>query len=311
MRYSGIRIAVLRGGPSSHYEHSLKTGEHVLSALRELPDYYPIDIFISREGDWHRDGLVEEPHHALRHIDLIWNALHGTYGSDGEVQKILEGVKIPYTGASAVASILASNRDMARNLYRSHSMRVPTHEMLSEGDFDEAKIVEIFRNYMHPVVVRPASIHHSLGARVAQSFGELKDAVKETFRQSPRVIVEEGIEGDKVLCAVLEGAKNEKIYAFEPIKLPASAGGSSNEPSKKLTKPVLKTIEEMSKKAHEVLGLRHYSLSHFVVSPKGRVYILETEAHPAFHKDSNVQRTLERFGWRHHDFVNHVIKLSL
>lgn len=305
MKFSGTRVAVLRGGPSSHYEHSLKTGEHVLSLLRELPEYHPVDIFISKDGDWHRDGLVEEPHRALRHIDLAWNALHGTYGSDGEVQKILEGMKIPFTASGAVASVLAGNTDMARNLYKNHSLRIPMSETLSENNFDETKAIEIFRNYMHPVVVRPTSMHSSLGARVAHTFAELKEAVKETFKRSPRVIVEERMTGDEVLCAVLEGAKDERIYAFEPVK------SFSNEPSKKLTKPTQKTIEEMAKKAHEVLGLRHYSLSRFVVSPKGRVYILETEAHPAFHKDSHINKALEKIGWRHHDFVNHVIKLTI
>lgn len=304
MKLSGIRVAVLRGGPSSRYEDSLKTGEHVLSALRELPDYQPLDIFISKEGDWHRDGLVEEPHEALRHVDLVWNALHGTYGSGGTVQKILEGIKIPFTGAGAVGSVLASQRDMARNLYKSHAMRIGAYETLSEEDFDEAKIVEIFRTYMHPLVVRPASSHHHLRERVVKSFQELKDAIKETLRKSPRVIVEELVAGDEVICLVLEGAKDEKIYAFEPVKL-------SDKQGKKLTKPTQKTIEEMAKKAHEILGLKHYSLSHLVVSPKGRVYILETEAHPHFHKDSVLQRALEKAGWRHHDFVNHVIKLTI
>ncbi len=305
MKFNGIRVAVLRGGPSSHYEDSLKTGEHVLSALRELPDYQPIDIFISKDGDWHRDGLVAEPHEALRHADVVWNALHGSYGADGQVQRALEGVKIPFTGSGMVSSVLAGNHDMARNLYKNHFLRAPMHETLTAEDFDDIKVIEIFRNYMHPVVVRPTHSHIQARKLIAHTFQELKDAIKETFRHSPRVLVEERVGGDEVLCAVLEGAKEEKIYAFEPLKL------TSSEQAKKLTKPIQKTIEEMAKKAHEVLGLKHYSASRFTVSPKGRVYILETEALPLFHKDSHIQKAIEKIGWRHHDFVNHVIKLTL
>lgn len=303
MKFPGIRVAVLRGGPSSHYEHSLKTGEHVLSGLRDLSDYHPIDIFISKDGEWHRDGLVEEPHRALRHVEVVWNALHGPYGKDGQVQRLLEEMKIPFTGSGAVASVLATNKDMAKRLYRNHSLHTPAHETLSAEDFDEGKIVEIFRNYMHPVVIRSASTKGSVGARLVHSFHDLKEAIKETFKHSPRVLVEEGVSGDEVSCVVLEGVKGEKIFAFEPI--------SNRDKTKKLTKPITKTIEEMAKKAHEVLGLRHFSSSHFVVSPKGRVYIMETEASPVFHKDSHVNRVLEKAGWRHNDFIDHVIKLAL
>jgi D-alanine-D-alanine ligase-like ATP-grasp enzyme len=62
---SKIRVAVVRGGPSSEYEKSLATGAYVLSLLRDLEKYEPIDIFISKSGEWHRDGIVNESHQAL------------------------------------------------------------------------------------------------------------------------------------------------------------------------------------------------------------------------------------------------------
>src|SRR5690349_10161681 len=108
MNLSGkTRVAVLRGGPSSEYEVSLKTGGQVLSLLREMPEAYePLDVFISKDGEWHLQGLVQEPHEVLKHADVAFNALHGYYGEDGQVQRLLESLKVPYTGSSAIAAAL-------------------------------------------------------------------------------------------------------------------------------------------------------------------------------------------------------------
>ena len=93
---SKVKVAVLRGGPSSKYDISLKSGHEVLSYLREMPEKYdPIDIFISKDGDWHKFGIVEEPHQALQHVDVVWNGLHGAYGEDGQVQRLLESMNVP------------------------------------------------------------------------------------------------------------------------------------------------------------------------------------------------------------------------
>src|SRR3989338_3677650 len=98
--FSKIRVAVLYGGPSHAYDDSLKTGAHVLSLLREMPEEYePIDVLISRNGDWHHAGLVEEPHKVLSRADVVWNALHGAYWEDGSVQQIFKNLHIPFAGS--------------------------------------------------------------------------------------------------------------------------------------------------------------------------------------------------------------------
>src|SRR3989338_5863250 len=96
--FSRIKVAVLRGGPSPLYDISLKTGAHVLKLLESSPDKYePLDIFISKEGEWHTRGVGKEPHKALAYSDLVFNALHGAYGEDGQVQQLLDSMNIPYT----------------------------------------------------------------------------------------------------------------------------------------------------------------------------------------------------------------------
>ena len=300
---SKIKVAVLRGGPSSGYESSLKTGEHILSALRDISETYePLDIFISKDGEWHRGGLVHEPHRALEHVDVVWNALHhGLYGEDGQVQRILESLQIPFTGSSTVASALAMNKDMAKCLYQKHSLLTPAHELITEKDLNEDQLIDIFRNYLPPVVVKSARASGSLSVSLAHTFNELKQSIKEAFTRSPRVLVEEFVKGDKISCAVIEGVKGERTYALPP----------SSESKLKLTVEENKEIEGMAKRAHEALGLSHYSSSDFIITPRKKIYILETNSLPALHQDSLTRQSLHAIDWRPRDFVSHVLRLAM
>jgi D-alanine-D-alanine ligase len=297
MNVSGkTRVAVLRGGPSSEYEVSLKTGGQVLATLREMPETYePLDVFISKNGEWHLGGLVQEPHEVLKRTDVAFNALHGHYGEDGQVQRILESLQIPYTGSSAISSALAMNKDMAKQIYLRHSLLTPRHEVVGDG-FGRDQLIYIFQNYLHPVVVKPATGGSSIGQFIARTFKELEHSIKKALTYSKKVLVEEMIKGTDVSCAVLEGGKGENLYAFVPV------GRTNAKENKRIT--------EMAKLAHETLGLRHYSSSDFVITSRGNIYILETDALPSFHEDSALHQSLGATGWRSRDFVDHVIRLA-
>lgn len=295
---SRTKVAVLRGGPSHGYEQSLKTGAYVLNVLRELPDLYePMDIFISRDGEWHRGGLVLRPEQALHDIDVVWNGLHGEYGEDGQIQRLLDSLKIPYTGSEALASSLSHNKHLAKDLYKQHSLLTPEFELITEEDFNEDRLLFIFRNFMHPVVVKPADGVHSLGVGLAHTFHELKEVIKETFKHSPKVIVEEHIKGTLVSCCVVENAKGEDLYTLIPT---GRRPQGENE-----------IISYMSRKAHEALGLRHYSSSDFIITPRGRIYILETNALPAIHEEAPLQESLSATGWKSDALVRHLLELAI
>ena len=105
------RVGVMRGGLGSEYYVSLRTGGNVLSAL--VGDKYePHDILITNTGEWHIDGRPTAPAKLTQHVDVIFNALHGEFGDDGKVQKILEVFNIPYTGSTALPSAIGMNKDL-------------------------------------------------------------------------------------------------------------------------------------------------------------------------------------------------------
>jgi D-alanine-D-alanine ligase len=307
--FSKIKVAVLRGGPSHGYDSSLKSGEYILSHLRNKTDKYePIDVFISRDGEWHLSGFVREPLNALKHADLVWNALHSSYGEDGQVQRILESLRIPYTGSNAVSSALAFNKEIAKGVYDKLSFSTPKHEVVTNDPSLEENLVRIFRTYLHPVVVKPANRNLGLGVRFAHSYNDLKNYVEENLGHSSKVLIEEMIKGKTASCVVVDNARGERTYAFMPVEVVGE--GEYRSPGN-FTLEERNNITEMAKQAHHALGMRHYSSSDFIITPKGKVYILETNSQPVMHKDSLIESSLEAAGWPAHDFIDHVVSLAL
>lgn len=292
-----MRIAVLRGGPSTHYDDSLKSGELVLSVLREDPKFKPVDVFISKDGEWHHMGKQQEPHNLLKHVDLVWNAMHGEFGADGQVAQLLLRMNVPHTGSTPMHLAMSANRDMSKKIFNQYGLLTPKHEVLL-GTVSNDDLVRIFQTYLHPVLIKPVQNKKGLGEKLAHSFGELKDAVVEAFKYGGRVFVEEFIKGDEVRCGVVDNFRGKPFYTL----IPSPSNFKSD---------IHKEIERMSVEAHRALGLRHYSTSEFVVTPKGKVYVLETKALPPIAKDTHMHQSLGGVGITPKEFVNHVINMSI
>ncbi|MBX4198747.1 hypothetical protein KW800_00480 [Candidatus Parcubacteria bacterium] len=292
-----MNVSVLRGGPSAKYDTSLKTGEYVLSILRKEPEKYKLkDVFISRDGLWHAEGRKYEPYQALRGTDLVWNALHDKSVGESEIGQLLNNLHLPHTGSSTFGLALSQNKDLVKQAYITHSIPTPRYEVLGGGVGVE-DLMRIFRTFLHPVVVKPVHGVEASIASLAQTFDELKEAVASAFKHAERVMVEELVRGTSASCAVVEGLRGEKLYSL----LPQPAKWKSEEH---------KLMEHYARRAHEALGLRHYSVSSFIVTPKGKIYITETDALPEVTKSSDLTKSLALTGITPKEFVEHVISIS-
>jgi len=298
-----LKVAVIRGGDSQGYDDSLKAGAHILSGLREAEEAFkPLDIFVSKDGEWHRDGLVHEPHHALRGTDVAWNTLHSSYGSFVPVQRVIGSMHIPFIGSRAAASALSVNKDVVGKTYRDSLLTSPGHAFIVGDELDDGELIRIFQSLIHPVRIRSYGTSDFVEPHIAYSFRELKEAVRGVMEHSPKVLVEEFIGGNEVFCTTIQKGRGENSSALEPIVL----RGKLN-----LRRDQRKKIMDMTERAHEALGLSHYSGSHFLVTPKNGIYVLKTDPSPIIHEDSPVYNSLTKAGWKTVDFVKHIINLAV
>lgn len=322
---SKLRIGVLRGGPSSEYDISLKTGGHVLKHLS--PDSYEVhDIFISRNGTWHMRGLETPPERVLRNVDVVFNALHGEYGEDGNVQRMLDTFQIPYTGSGALASRLAMNKHSAKDIVSKSGVRVPLHRIVERTHNLEAIITDIFRTFPQPVVIKPLDRGSSEGVVYAGSYKELVDGVTKALEIFPSVLIEEFIKGKEVTSGVVEDFRGEEKYTLLPIEiiLPKEKicfdydakynnednGGAKLHCPGSLTAEEKLLVRDATRTVHNALGLRHYSRSDFIVTPRG-VYFLEANTLPGLTEESLVPHALNEAGCTFAEFLDHLIGLAV
>lgn len=317
-------VGVLRGGPSSEYEVSLKSGANVLAAL-DQEKYQSVDIFIDRTGQWHLYGAPVLPERALRGIDVAFNIVHGEYGEDGTLQRILEAFNIPYTGPSAGVASLAFNK------HRTKEAVVPLGVKVAHGVVvDSAKITDlqktafnIFRAMPHPMLVKPVIGGSSVGTTKVEHFDALPFALERAFAISPQALVEEYITGREATVGVIEDFRNEKAYALMPIEIipPAESpffdydakysGNTIERVPGNFSNSEKQQLAAAAKAVHEGLGLGHYSRSDFIVSKRG-VYFLEVNPAPAIGMtgESLFPKALQAVGASVPHFLDHIINLA-
>ncbi len=288
-----IRVGVLRGGPSPEYEVSLKTGGTILANLPE--EFEPLDIFISKDGAWHARGLEKSPYDILKTVDVVVNALHGAYGEDGTVQKLLEQFNIPYTGSDSIASALGMNKIMSKDIFNRYGFKTPHHILINENE--KNLVSKINQSLPFPIIIKPIKSGSSLGISFANKVGEIKESLEKSFRHSPDLMVEEYIEGKEAACGVIEGFRGQKFYTLLPI---GNFGENENA-----------QIQEAAKTIHQALGLRHYSGSDFIVHPKRGLFVLEANSLPELTHRSSFIKSLEAVGGNIGQFLSHLLSRTL
>lgn len=318
----GTVVGILRGGPSREHDVSLATGHAIMASLpRER--YTVRDIFIDREGNWHERGLRTTPGKALSNMDVAVIALHGEYGEDGEVQKLLERFGIPYTGSDSFASFEAMHKVMAKEKARAAGIAVPRYEFIERMEDAEPKVREIIRTYPQPVIVKPPRWGSSVGVSAPAGYQPVHQAVTGLLAEgSHGALVEEFIRGTEATVGIIENMRGEDLYALPAVEIvppnrepfftyEAKYSGESQELAPgRFSKPVMDELQDYAKRMHRELGLRHYSRSDFIVSPKG-IYFLETNTLPGLTAGSLFPKALASVGIYFSEFLDHLIALAL
>ena len=316
----GTVVGVLRGGPSREHEVSLKTGHAILSHLPK-DKFTARDIYIDKAGQWHIQGKPVSPADALRSLDAVIIGLHGEYGEDGEVQKLLERFGVPYTGSSAFPSYLAMHKMLAKQKALEHNVLTPKYSFIEPGADIDAAVAHVIRTFHQPVVVKAVRWGSSVGVSVAGGYMDVHKAVSEILHEAEGVLVEELIRGREATAGVVEGLRGEALYSLPSIEIvppsddffsyDAKYSGKSQEITPgRFSKKEKEELARLSRVMHEALGLRHYSRSDFIVSPRG-IYYLETNTLPGMTAESLLPKSLAAVGVQFPDFLEHLVGLAL
>lgn len=265
------RIGVLMGGSSSERKISLKSGQAVYQALKEQnPEVVPLDI---------RNNSLKKIKQAK--ISFAFIALHGKFGEDGTIQRILESLHIPYTGSGVIASSLCLDKIASRRIFEHHSIPVPKYDILNRK-YRKRYIKELDLEF--PIVVKPSTQGSSIGVTFVDKTWQLKQALILAFNYDDTIIIEKYIPGREITVGILEDRPLPVVEIvpkkrFFDFQAKYEEGKSDYVVPAKLPQRHYKKAQEIALLAHQALGCRVFSRVDMILN-KGTPFVLEVNSIP-------------------------------
>jgi D-alanine-D-alanine ligase len=182
-----LNVTVMLGGSSAEREVSLRSGAAVAKALRSLG--HTVSELDPRTPDWTLPPGT----------DVVFLALHGTYGEDGTVQKQLDALGVPYTGCGATASRIAFDKVLTKQ--SCIEKFVPTAKFVTAN----SAASPFPENFLPPLVVKPARQGSSVGLQFVERVEDWPGALAESLKFDSEVLVEEKIIGREATVGILDG----------------------------------------------------------------------------------------------------------
>lgn len=304
-----MRLALLAGGRSGEREVSLAGAREVEKALN--PEKYEVKRY---------DPATDLPRLAAEaeNIDVAFILLHGRFGEDGTVQGFLDLLGIPYQGSGVLGSALAMDKNRAKMLYRLAGIQVPDWIMACPGDL--ATPQALLSDLRLPVVIKPIRQGSSLGMSIVKHEDDFSAALEKAFKYDDEVMIEQFIAGREITGGVLG---NDELTALPLVEIiPGEAhpffdyeakyqpGASREICPAELDQETTHKAKEYACRAHKALGLRGYSRTDMIVSPRG-IYVLETNTIPGMTPTSLLPQAAAKQGFSFADLLDYLLELAL
>ncbi len=346
-----MKIVVLAGGLSSERQVSLVSGQNICLALRELGhDAVLIDMYLGLEKidpplqnvfsapDGLCGGYViqaEEPDLPVvrrsRSVpspsmfgpnvlelcalaDVVFLGLHGECGEDGRVQAVFDLLGIPYTGAGHLASAMAMNKAVCKQIMEHAGIPTPPWRELT---YQETDIPRLAEELPVPCAVKIINGGSSLGMALPDTREELAAALHDTLRHGDHIIVEQkikgrdltvGILGDRYLPAVEMIPQSGKYFDYAAKY---QSGGSQEICPAQITDEQWNMLGEAALKLHRALGLEVYSRADFILDEEGRAWCLEINTLPGMTPGSLLPKEAAAVGLSYTGLCAEILALSL
>ena len=301
------RVGVLLGGRSGEREISLMSGHGVLDALiSKGVDAHPFD-----------PGLRCPTELAKEKFDRVFISLHGRYGEDGTIQGLLELLNLPYTGSGVLASALAIDKIVTKQVWISNGLATPEFEELTANSDWNA----VAKKLGLPLIVKPAHEGSSLGLTKVKSADELPAAYKLAAGLDTKVIAETCIVGDELTCPLVgQGDSAEALPVIKIIPPQANYDFHNKYFSDEtqylcptgLAPEVNDRIQELALAAYKALGCRTWGRADVMLDQKtGKPYLLEMNTSPGMTSHSLVPMAAKAAGVSYADLVLWLLSQTL
>ena len=347
-----LKVAIIFGGMSTEHDVSIISGINVILNMNE-DKYEKYCIYIDKDGIWYEydykndnnvykvgddiknitkiDNYLEK----LKNVDVVFPVLHGKHGEDGSIQGICEFIKKPYVGCGILASSVGMDKVYSKVVFEKAGINqtksvyiksfndnfIYVDEKFNEQICNMEEVIKIAENKLkYPVFVKPSNSGSSVGIKKAINKNELSEAIKNAAKYDVKILIEEGIVGKEVECAVLGNEEvlastvgqivpAEEFYSFDAkynnqesyTKIPADISDDLQEEIKKLAVKAFKAID----------GKGLSRVDFFVEDNTNKIYLNEINTLPGFTSISMYPSLMKSVGIEYDELIDKVINLAL
>jgi D-alanine-D-alanine ligase len=299
----GKRVAVLCGGPSAEREVSVASGRAVHQALRGAG--LSSTLVVLEGADLAEMAGLE--------VEIVFNALHGAFGEDGTVQRLLAARGLPYTGSRPDACALAFDKAEAKRVFHERGVPTPPWLTLTESDGQAAALVT--ETLRLPVAVKPVRGGSSQGVSLVTGIDELGPALGAALGYDDRAMVETLVRGRELTVGVLEGEalpvvelrtprafydyeakyRDEQTEYLCPAELPAEAEAATR---------------QAALEACGWLGAEHVARVDLILDENDRPWVLEVNIIPGLTDHSLLPKAAAAAGIAFPDLCIRLLELA-
>lgn len=341
-----IKLGVIFGGMSTENKVSVMSASSVLENLnKEKYDIYP--VFIDENGEWYececvsekviKNNQIKNNFEYLKKLDVVFPVLHGLYGEDGTIQGMLELLKVPYVGCGVLASSVGMDKVYTKIIFDKAKINQAKYEYIRKNkdksnyvyvgkDFEEQIlnldecVKKITANLKFPMFVKPSNSGSSVGINKANNEIELKEYIEEATKYDVKILIEEGIVGKEVECAVLgkeeviascvgEIKSAEEFYSYDAKY--HNSESKTNIPAE-IREETAEEIRKLAVKAFKAVDGKGLSRVDFFVEEKtGKILINEINTMPGFTKISMYPQLFEKSGIPYSELLDKLIDIEI
>ena len=347
-----MKLAVIFGGVSTEHDVSIVSGTSIIKNLdKEKYDITP--IYIDIDGTWYKykknireiDILkigekiteiekIDNIINLLKSQDVIFPVLHGLYGEDGTIQGLFELLKIPYVGCGVLASSVCMDKVYTKVILDKAGIKQAKSEYVRkyndkyiyvDKDFNETiytldKVCEIVEDTLkYPMFIKPSRSGSSVGVNKANTREELKNVVEFASKYDKKILIEQGIFGHEVECAVLgnedavassvgEIKSADEFYDFDSKYINSE---SKTLIPAEIPEEKIEEIRKLAVKAFKAVDGKGLSrVDFFVENETGSVILNELNTMPGFTNISMYPKLFEHAGIKYSELLDKLIEYA-
>lgn len=293
-----LKIAVLLGGPSAEREVSLRTGEAVASALQGLG--HIIQRVDPKPGQWELPPGT----------DVVFLALHGSYGEDGTIQGELDKLGVPYTGCDAEASRIAFDKVLTKNKCVEHGIPTAEFRVISDSR------VPFPAGFPLPAVLKPVRQGSSVGLRFINEVNDWPEAREFAFQYDSELLLEERIAGRETTVGILGDSAlpivevRPKKGAYDYENKYTSGATEYFCPAEFPPETTLK-IQATGLGAFQAVGGRDYARVDVMVTEAGDPVVLEVNTLPGMTETSLLPKAAAAAGMDYAELCQRMVQMAM